>query len=250
MAICSTCQGKGVVSSQNAFSLPGVCSVCRGSGRVKLDIKDLAPHDHACFLYENPADQLATAVSFMTQGLKQGECCFYITDENSTDAVKDAFERNGVNVKKQLANRALNIITKKESYLSSGSFDASEMLEFCKDAIKAATRAGFMAFRGAGEMSWALGNEPGCDQLIIYETLIDEYFENVKPDVISLCQYNVKRFPISTLQGVLHTHKTAVLEGGRVVSSPYYQDIFRTSSTDFQDSSAMMNFLKKNPPLN
>lgn len=243
MVMCQTCQGKGVVVDKSPFGLSGVCTSCHGSGKLVQAIKDLVPPEHTCFLYEDPKLQLPVVVSFLIEGLKQGECCFYVADEHSVAAVKKAFAQAGVNVKKQINLRALNILTKNESYLSSGHFNASEMLDYFKDAIKAATRAGFMAFRATGEMTWALGGEPGCDQLIPYETLLDRYVEQVRPDITVLCQYNVKRFPDDKIQGVLHTHRSVVLEGARVVSNPYYNKMKRDYSG--AEVGQMIDALKK-----
>ena len=231
VASCRSCHGKGVTSP---FEGPRVCTRCHGTGKIKLTIKDLFPQDHACFLYDDPKYQLDTAVTYIVEGLKQRECCFYIADEFGVDEIKEALAKNGVNVKKQIKNRALNILTKNETYLVNGHFDPSEMLYFVKDAVKAATRAGFMAFRGAGEMTWALGNEKGCDQLIPYEFLLDEYFANVRPDITALCQYNIKRFPASTIQSVLHTHKVVILADGKAVSNPYHQDNFHLKDDSVQ----------------
>ena len=107
------------------------------------------------------------------------------------------------------------------------------MLSFLKDAVKAATRAGFMAFRVAGDASWALGDEPGCDQIASYESLVDEYFENAKPDMTTLCQYNIHRFPAATIQAILYSHNAVVLANGKVVlNNPYHSSRFRPRSYD------------------
>ncbi len=243
MAVCGSCHGKGVQAQKSALSIPHVCDRCHGTGKLKLTVVDLLPQDHACFLYDDPKFQLDTAVTFLIEGLKQRECCFYTADEHSIEDIKEALARNGINVKKQINDRALNLLTKKETYLANGYFDASEMLNFAKDAVKAATRAGFLAFRGAGEMTWALGEETGCDQVIPYEFLMDEYFHNVKPDITALCQYNIKRFSSGVVQGAIHTHKIVVLPDGQVVANPYYQDDFH-KVRDRAHLEIMMNRLK------
>lgn len=242
MAGCTACNGKGVVSDPSSIRFPRVCAKCHGTGKLKLTVTDLVPQDHACFLYDDPKFQLDTAVKFIIEGLKQRECCFYTADEHNVKEVKEALTKSGINVKKQINDRALNIFTKKETYLASGRFDASEMLEFAKDAVRAATRAGFFAFRGAGEMTWALGEEPGCDQVMPYEFLLDEYFENVRPDITALCQYNIKRFSPAAIQSVLNSHKVVVLTDGKVVSNPYHQHEFhsRDGSIQLEDMMARL----------
>ena len=246
MAVCLSCNGKGVVISRNVSAIPCVCAKCRGNGKLKLTVKDFLPQDHACFVYDEPNVQLATGVAFTIEGLKQGECCFYITDERPVDEIKEAFSQNGINVKKRTQSRALNILTKNESYLMNGYFDASEMLSFFKDAVRAATRAGFIAFRVTGESTWALGNEPGCDQIASYEFLIDEYFENAKPDITALCQYNIRRFPASTIQDILCCHRAVVLADGRVVTNnPYHTNRLGTRSQKALHLDRMLECLHK-----
>src|SRR5262249_37057705 len=116
------------------------------------------------------------AVPFLRAGLAQGERCVYIADERTTEEVAQALAAGGVNVPGECARGALELLTRRESYLRSGRFDPRRMIEFLGQAVEEALAAGFAGLRATGEMTWALGAEVTSECLLEYEALLNDFF--------------------------------------------------------------------------
>jgi hypothetical protein len=69
-------------------------------------------------------------------------------------------------------------------------------------------------------MTWALGPETGPDQLIEYETRLNEFFPGSRAHAI--CQYNRTRFAPSMIRDVLRMHPLALV-GQHLHANPYYE---------------------------
>ncbi len=186
---------------------------------LNATLEHIGLHDHLCLIYETQAEQFAAAVPFVRLGLERGEQCVYIADDNTAAAVCQAMEAAGIDVVDTLARGALVVASKQETYLKQGYFDPDEMIHFLEEATAAAKAAGFSALRVAGEMTWALGGDPGVERLIEYEAKLNHFFP--KHDCLGICQYNRTRFAPEVIINVLRTHPQVIF-GGLVCQNFYY----------------------------
>jgi PAS domain S-box-containing protein len=191
------------------------------SAREKLPatLEGLRVHDHLCLIYETREEQFATIIPFVRIGLKRGEKCVYIADDNSAAAVLAAMRGHGLDVDAALGGGALSVISKKEAYLREGYFDPDLMIGFLRETIEAAMNEGFTALRATGEMTWALGAEIGAERLLEYEAKLNYFIpEN---GIIAICQYNRKRFNPEVIRDIIRTHPL-VIHGDMVCRNHYF----------------------------
>ncbi len=176
--------------------------------------------DHLCLIYETAEEQLAAVVPYIQLGLERNEYCAYIVDDRTLEEVQGALISAGIDVKSAIARGQLSFLTKREAYLESGAFDPHLMMNFLDHAVHEAVNKGYTGFRVVGEMTWGLGNECGCDRLIEYENLLNEFFPGSKATAI--CAYNKNRFSPEMIRDVLRTHPIAIL-GNEVCDNLYYE---------------------------
>jgi PAS domain S-box-containing protein len=179
------------------------------------------PGDHLCLTYETRAEQVDVIVPFIRDGLASGDCCVYIADDQTIDEVVAELAGAGIDVGGARATGALQVLSKRETYLRTGVFDPQAMIAFLSSTVEAALADGFSGCRMTGEMTWALGTDIGCERLIEYEALLNDNFFRTSP-AIAICQYNRRRFPPEIIRDVLRTHPTTIL-GGRICANPYYE---------------------------
>ncbi|ELY67521.1 MEDS domain-containing protein [Natrinema versiforme] len=160
-------------------------------------------YDHLALLYETQAEQFATVIPYVKQGLERGERCLYIADENETGAVLAALRDAGVDVDGALESGALTMHTAQDSYLRHGEFDPDDMIAFLADAIEEAEHE-YAGLRIAGEMTWVFGDDPPLEALIEYEGKLNRVLP--EENGIALCQYNREQFPAETVRDVIKTH--------------------------------------------
>jgi PAS domain S-box-containing protein len=182
-------------------------------------LRTLDVHDHLCLIYETQEQLLASAVPFVLIGLERGEKCLYVADENTTSALLDGVRAEGVDVDAVAKEGLLTVASEEQAYLKKGYFDPDEMIRYWAGNVGEAKAAGFPALRVAGEMSWALGGDPGTGRLIEYEARLNRFLTNY--DAVCICQYNSKRFTPEVILQVLRTHPL-VIYGDRVCKNPYY----------------------------
>jgi PAS domain S-box-containing protein len=187
---------------------------------LERQLLDLKQGDHICLIYETKAEQMAGALPFLKEGLARAERCLYVADDRTSEGVAQALAAAGVDVAHEQERSALGMLTKQDSYLKSGQFDPRAMVDFLRSAQTQALAEGFSGLRGTGEMTWALGPEIGCDRLIEYEALLNDFLANSRS--VFLCQYNRARFDAAVIHDVLRTHPIAIL-GDRVCPNPYYE---------------------------
>jgi signal transduction histidine kinase len=181
-------------------------------------INNLQPHDHLCLIYETQDEQFEAAIPYIHEGLKQGEKCIYIADENTVESVQTEMNKTGIDVDFYQKSGALSIVTSQESYVKGGSFDPDRMIQFLENLTKQAKEEGYSALRVTGEMTWVLAGDPGSERVMEYEARLN-YFIG-KNDCLAICQYNRNKFSPDTILDVIHTHPLVIF--GRTVANNFY----------------------------
>ena len=181
-------------------------------GRVRV-------HDHLCLIYETQEERFAAVVPFIGAGLRLGEKCIYVVDENTADTVLAAIRAGGIDAESAVGSGALAVLSKQESYLKDGCFDPDRMIGFLKEAIDQARQEGHSALRVTGEMTFVLGGDPGVERLMEYEAKLNYFFPD--NDALAICQYNRSRFAPELIMEVIRTHPL-VISGGLVCRNLYF----------------------------
>jgi MEDS: MEthanogen/methylotroph, DcmR Sensory domain len=182
-------------------------------------LSDLPRYGHQCLIYETEAEQFAATLPYLRDGLRTGQYCFYIVDEHTGESMRQAMYQNEIEVDDAMKSGQLALLTKQETYLRDGHFNAGRMIEFVKAACQQALMAGFPGVRGAGEMTWHLGSDATLQELLTYESrLTDEIF--CRFPLMGICQYNLNRFNPEFLRGILETHPVVIYKD--VVCENYF----------------------------
>jgi signal transduction histidine kinase len=184
---------------------------------MALELDTLRPHDHPCLIYETKEEQAAAFVPYLQSGLMLGEKCIYLVDESSPQWVLDALRVNDFPIDDYVDSGALSIVSTQDAYLQGGYFETQKMVKFWENCLSEANAAGFTALRAAAEMTWALSNEPGCEQLVPYESHLNCVFPQAT--ISALCQYNRRRFPANVIKNIIHVHPIVVADG-EVLQNP------------------------------
>ena len=206
-------------------------------------IEKLKPHDHLCLIYENQEEQFNVAIPFIKMGLERHEKCIYIVDDNKFAAIKKTLRAQGIKVDDAIKSNQLSIIDKQNSYLKLGKFDPDWMIQFLKETTKAALDEGYAALRVTGEMTWALGGDPGNENLFEHESRLNKFFP--KNACLAICQYNRKRFSPEIILNVIRTHPFVIFRGD--IYTNYFfipPDLFNTKNQPEQEVTQLLEGLQ------
>lgn len=160
------------------------------------------PGDHACLVYDTPAEQLGVAAAYIRAGPDAGERCVYLVGDRRLSDVIEALEDRGIDVAREVSSGALQFDTTARAYLGGGAFEPRTMIDLVLEKRAAALRGGYSGLWAAGEMGWAAD---GHATLVEYERDLNEAVFGAGR-VTGLCQYERSRFAPARLAEVIAAH--------------------------------------------
>jgi hypothetical protein len=180
----------------------------------------IAPGDHICAFYRGRDQRDDVLLPFLRDGLVQGDKCIAVMDDSDVEQVTNPLSLV-LDIETPLRTGQLELLSSDTAYLAGGHFSTDRMLDFWESNVsRAVGPSGFSFVRSVGEMTWALRDMPGVDQLVRYEARLNRFLPRY-PQVI-LCLYDLERFTDGQiLMEMLKTHPK-VLMSGQVLENPWY----------------------------
>jgi hypothetical protein len=177
------------------------------------------PGDHVCAFFRGPAGRDEILLPFLRSGIKSGDKCIAVLDQAEGAAVRRGL-RDDCDVDAALTSHQLDLLESGDTYLQNGLFSTEAMLAFWSDAVGSCLAKGPYEFaRSLGEMTWALRQLPGVEQLVDYESELNRFLPQY-PQVI-ICLYDLDLFDGHVVVDLLRTHPKLLLCGS-VLDNPYY----------------------------
>jgi MEDS: MEthanogen/methylotroph, DcmR Sensory domain len=179
----------------------------------------IAPGDHICAFYRGNAQREEVLLPFLRDGIRAGDKCIAVMDDPELRRVLEPLSTS-LDVEASLSARQLDLLCSDSAYLAGGSFSLERMLDFWELGVGGALRSGFTFVRAVGEMTWALRDLPGVEDLVRYEARLNRFLPRY-PQVI-LCLYDLERFTDGqVLMELLRTHPKVLLSG-QLLENPWY----------------------------
>jgi DcmR-like sensory protein len=151
----------------------------------------------------------------ISRGLDRGERAIHFIDPAERRDHEKRLAQLGVNVERQMESGHLDIRGWDEVYLLDGYFDQERQL----DVLDRLLREPRPRIRLAANMAWALTGAKGVEDLVEYESRIDDRLGAYSHVVI--CAYDLDRFDAWTTLGVLRAHPAVLIEGRLIENSLY-----------------------------
>lgn len=170
----------------------------------------MAPGDHSCGIFRSDAEQQRLVVDFIRLGVQRNERIIYLVNLQTAGQLRWTLASSGLEADSLIARGQLVILTAKDTYLKEGMFEPKKMMALLRNETERALHDGYSALRTSGEMTWALGGEPGSDRLLEYEAMLNDYVR-AGARCYGICQYDQRRFDPGLLLDVLHTHPKVIL---------------------------------------
>lgn len=178
----------------------------------------LAEGDHVCAFYRGARARDEILIPYLQAGLRTGDKCICVVDAAEPREVLAALGSEA-EVDQWISDTQLELRASTDAYLRSGRFCTEEMLTFWESFVGPAVAGRFRFARSVGEMTWALRQVPGVEELVGYESELNRFLPRY-PQVI-LCLYDLERFGGEIIIDLLKTHPRILL-GGMVLDNPNY----------------------------
>jgi len=153
---------------------------------------------HMAGLYETEEERDEIIMGFLHQGDLDGDLQLYCPAERSAEDFVQTYGRRYPDCSHHTADADhFRLLSAKDLYYPDGVFSPWAMDDGLEAFFVESQREGKRNIRAAAEMVWALEAIPGVEYLMAYESRLN-YFILGKP-WISLCLYNITKFPGSTI---------------------------------------------------
>jgi hypothetical protein len=127
----------------------------------------------------------------------------------------------GAELDERVRSGQLCVLASEETYLKEGCFEKERMYNMIEDVLRNVRSKSFSRVRTCGDMTWALREMPGTDELMEYESRVNKLTR--EHDCTLMCVYDVNKFSGRAVMDVLATHPMVVM-GDRIYENPYYVD--------------------------
>lgn len=171
----------------------------------------LRPGDHVCWAFEDDETRDRTLSAYISGAASEHHKAIYFTHSTTPAAFLETMASTGLDVERLTGSGQLEVFTAEESYLSTGRFEASAMIDGCLAASAESRAAGFTGLRLAGDMSWAVSPVAGSERLDWYEAQVTRVY--TEGYAIGLCLYDARLFDTPRLLEIRGVHPCAVDPG-------------------------------------
>ena len=171
-----------------------------GGKRSKILLEGIAINygNHLCSLYETDIGRIKLSVPFLADGLRSGDKCFLIASNLTQDDILHHL--------KEVYPETRSAIKRSRLVISDGTPTSRDLYEYFEQNFLESTRHGDQYIRVLGDMAWAIDKRMSFDDLMDFEMRYNHSLAR-KFAVVSLCQYDSRRFAGTEILNVLKQHK-------------------------------------------
>jgi hypothetical protein len=173
---------------------------------------------HICAFFDSEKEEYDCLLPYFAEGLEQGEQVVTIRDAKQHRGHLERLREGKLPVDQAMASSQLKLMASEETYLKDECFEVERMFSMLRDALESGEKD-FKRVRTCGEMSWALRNLSGTDQLMEYEARVNQLLP--QHDCTLMCVYDVNKFSGRVLLDALSTHPHVIVNG-KLVKNQYF----------------------------
>lgn len=182
-------------------------------------------HRHACAFFHSGKQAHKVLLPFIKEGFERGERAFHIVDPNERAAYEQRLTSAGVPCAEAAASGQLELRDWSQAYLRDGHFDQHRMIALIQEVLDEGRARGYPLTRLVAHMEWALEDRQGVNDIVEYETRLNQVLPRYRDPVI--CTYDLAKFGGSVVVDIMRTHPVIIL-GEVIQENPFYvpPDVF------------------------
>jgi len=185
------------MEKQPAVGSPGGSAAASG-GHVFIEGLTVEQGSHLCALYETDLGRVKLSAPFLAEGLRLGEVCFLVAGPDAAEAILVELRKVRPELDDDLQEDRL--------ILSDGEPSGQALYDYLERNFLAVTLSGGRGIRVVGDMAASLSKGMTLDDLMAFEAQYDQFLADRFP-VVSLCQYDARKFPGIGILQALKCHR-------------------------------------------
>ena len=178
---------------------------------VRLPGAELRRFGHVCAFFHSPEEEYRVLLPLAKEGFEQGEKVFHIVDAEHLPERMSRLNEVGISPVAARRPGQVEIRAWEDAYLRGRHFDKEAMMTLLEETLRGAKADGFGQTRVWANMEWALGEFPGVEDLVEYETRGNSFLPRY--DDLVVCTYDLTKFGAGVMMDVLRTHPLVIIDG-------------------------------------
>jgi hypothetical protein len=181
--------------------------------------KNVGRYHHVCAFFDSRDEEYSVLGPFFKEGLEWGEKSVHIVDPHLTTDHVERLKECGIDTDRCQACGQLDVLTWDDAYLSGGTFDQERMLGAIEGVLAAGLEAGYPKMRIMGNMNWTLKGNPGTEQVIEFESRVNETL--ARSGQMAVCVYDSAKLSGAMMMDILRSHPLTLV-GNVIYENPFY----------------------------
>ncbi len=173
---------------------------------------------HACAFFHDREEEYRLLLPFVKEGFEQKDKIFQIVDGRHLDERRRRLGTLGIDVAAAEQSGQLEVRPWADAHLRGDRFDQHAMLALVEEVLGDG-KAQFGLTRFWANMEWSLEDFPGCDDIVEYESRLNDVTSRF--DDVVICTYDLNRFSATVVMDILRTHPQVIV-GGILQENPFY----------------------------
>jgi hypothetical protein len=173
---------------------------------------------HACAFFHNAEEEYRLLLPFVQEGFRQGHKIFQIVDGRHREERLRQIGSLGIDVAAAERSGQLEVRPWESAHLRQGRFDQHAMLALVEEVLGKGKQE-FGLTRFWANMEWSLEDFPGTDDIVEYESRLNDVTSRFEDVVV--CTYDLNRFSATVVMDILRTHPQVIV-GGILQENPFY----------------------------
>ncbi len=180
---------------------------------------------HVCAFFSSEEEEYRVLLPFMQEGFTCGHKAVHVINPNHRNEHLRRLDSAGIDTTTAQQTGQLEIKINTEAYLRDGGFDQDRMLATFEQLASGNTTGKFPLSRIVCQMDWAAGDQSQLDDVIQFESRVNEVWR--RHDDAVICSYRLSRFSGDAVMDILRTHPMVIL-GGILQHNPFFTppDVF------------------------
>ena len=166
---------------------------------------------HVCGFFHSQEEVYRVLLPLTKEGFERGEKVFHIVGPERRPERMRRLDEVGISPAAARRPGQVEVRAWDDAYLRGGRFDKEAMMTLLEETLRGAKADGFTQTRLWANMEWALGEFPGVEDLVEYETRVNYLLH--KNDDLVVCAYNLTKFGAGVMMDVLRTHPLVIIDG-------------------------------------
>jgi hypothetical protein len=190
-----------------------------GVTSLQIATNALNENRHICALFNSMDEHYRVLRPFINDGFDHGSRAFHLIDPERREDHSRRLADAGIDVEGAIESGQLEVHSWQDGPLYGDRFDQDRWFDGFEQVLRSGPASGYAPTRFLAQMEWALVDLPGIDDLIEFETRVNDVV--LKYDDIVICSYDLSKFGARTVVYALRTHPVVII-GGLLQENPFY----------------------------